>query len=287
MDRKGIKEKQMGDPHNLVIMVGGASSRMKLSLEQGPHRGLMENIPHKSLIPVGKRGRPFLYYLVANALGAGYSKLFLICGEEHSAFLDLIQSSGLPSPMEVRIAVQHLAPGREKPLGTADALQQCLDQYPELLDTTFTVCNGDNLYSVGALRDLGTGRESPHALVAYAASGLDFPPGRIAKFALMDISAAGHLRRIVEKPSPRELPKYRDAQGELWVSMNIFSFYGRGIYPYLRDCPLDPVRGEKELPKAVGSLVAQAPESLICIPRSEPIPDLTDAGDIGLFKNLE
>jgi len=247
----------------------------------------MEGIPHKSLIPVGKKGRPFLYYLVEHALRAGYTRLYLICGEEHSAFLHLIESGGLPPGMQVRIAVQKLAPGHEKPLGTADALQQCLDQYPELLEATFTVCNGDNLYSVGALSDLRAGRESPHALVAYAASGFEFPPGRIAKFALMDLSPEGYLKGIVEKPLEEDLPKYRDSNGELWVSMNIFSFLGSGIYPYLKNCPIDPVRGEKELPKAVGRLALEDPKAVGCIPRKEHIPDLTDAQDIALFENLD
>lgn len=275
------------DHSSLVIMVGGASSRMKRSLEGGPLKDLMEGIPHKSLIPVGKRGRPFLYYLVEHGVRAGYKRLYLICGERHDAFAELIDSGGLPPGMEVHIAVQKLAPGQEKPLGTADALQQCLDQYPELMESTFTVCNGDNLYSVGALSDLRIGRESPHALIAYAASGFEFPPGRIAKFALMDLSPAGYLRGIVEKPKEEELPKYRDAKGELWVSMNIFSFQGRGIYPYLKNCPIDPVRGEKELPKAVGRLAVEDPKGVGCIPRKEHIPDLTDAQDIALFKNLD
>lgn len=275
------------DHNSLVIMVGGASSRMKRSLQGGALGSLMEGIPHKSLIPVGKKGRPFLYYLVRNAVQAGYGRIYLICGERHSAFSDLIDSGGLPPGAELRIAVQKLVPGHPKPLGTADALQQCLDQYPELLETTFTVCNGDNLYSVGALSDLAAGRESSHALIAYAASGFEFPPERIAKFALMDISSEGYLRGIVEKPREEELEKYRDPNGELWVSMNIFSFLGSEIHPYLKNCPIDPVRGEKELPKAVGRLALEDPQAVGCIPRKEHIPDLTDAQDIALFENLD
>jgi len=189
--------------------------------------------------------------------------------------------------MEVRLAVQELWPGQEKPLGTADALQQCLERYPELMAGTFTVCNGDNLYSVGALADLRAGRGTPHGLIAYAGSGLGFPLERIAKFALLDIAPEGHLRNIVEKPPQGELSNYRDGNGELWVSMNIFSFYGQGIYPYLKTCPIDPLRGERELPRAVGLLARAEPKAMGCIPRSEHIPDLTDARDIPLFENLD
>ncbi|NDV15360.1 glucose-1-phosphate thymidylyltransferase [Muricauda sp. TY007] len=273
---------------SLIIMVGGASSRMKRSLKtKEGQKGIMDNIPHKSLIPVGKNGRPFLYYLVQNAVEAGYAKLYLITSPENQAFQSLIDNKNLPDGLEVFLAVQSVPEGRKKPLGTADALQQCLDQYPELKQTTFTVCNGDNLYSVGALMDLRAERTAPHALISYGSSGFDYTEERIAKFAVMDISSDGFLKEIIEKPNIADVPKYKDASGELRVSMNIFSFSGAEIYPYLKKCPIDPVRDEKELPKAVAVLVNEEPQSVLCIPRSEHIPDLTDANDIQLFKNLE
>jgi NDP-sugar pyrophosphorylase family protein len=273
---------------SLIIMVGGASSRMKRSLKtREDQKGIMDNIPHKSLIPVGKNGRPFLYYLVQNAVEAGYTKLYLITSPENEAFENLKEQGNLPSGLEVFLAVQSVPEGRTKPLGTADALQQCLDQYPELKKTTFTVCNGDNLYSVGALKDLRSARKAPHALISYGSSGFDYTEERIAKFAVMDISSDGFLQQIIEKPNVEDVPKYRDESGELRVSMNIFSFSGKEIYPYLKNCPIDPVRDEKELPKAVAVLVTEESQSVFCIPRSEHIPDLTDANDIQLFKNLE
>lgn len=273
---------------SLIIMVGGASSRMKRSLKnKEDQKGIMDKIPHKSLIPVGKNGRPFLYYLVQNAVEAGYAKLYLITSPGNQAFQSLIDNKDLPAGLEVFLAVQSVPEGRKKPLGTADALQQCLDQYPELKQTTFTVCNGDNLYSVGALMNLRVERTAPHALISYGSSGFDYTEERIAKFAVMDISSDGFLKEIIEKPNIADVPKYKDASGELRVSMNIFSFSGAEIYPYLKKCPIDPVRDEKELPKAVAVLVSEEPQSVLCIPRSEHIPDLTDANDIQLFKNLE
>ncbi|WP_203583810.1 sugar phosphate nucleotidyltransferase [Flagellimonas sediminis] len=273
---------------NLIIMVGGASSRMKRSLEShSDHGGIMDNIPHKSLIPVGKNNRPFLYYLVMNAQTAGYENLYLITSPGNDAFKKLVDSHGLPTGLNIFIAVQYVPEGREKPLGTADALQQCMDQFPVLKQSAFTVCNGDNLYSVGALQDLRADRIAPHALISYASSGFEFTDDRISKFALMDISEEGFLQGIVEKPALEDVPKYKDESGELRVSMNIFSFSGKEVYSYLANCPLDPVRNEKELPKAVGILATEEPQSMFCIPRSEHIPDLTDANDIALFKNLE
>ncbi|MCA0960347.1 NTP transferase domain-containing protein [Muricauda ruestringensis] len=272
---------------SLVIMVGGASSRMKKSLQTEGGEGIMTNIPHKSLIPVGQKGRPFLYYLVKNAINAGYRKLYLITSSDNKAFQEFKDFGDLPKNLEVFLAVQSVPEGREKPLGTADALQQCMDQYPELKQTAFTVCNGDNLYSVEALKALREERKVSHALISYASSGFNYTEERIAKFAVMDISSDGFLRRIVEKPKVEDVPKYRDTSGELRVSMNIFSFSGEEIYPFVKNCPIDPVRNEKELPRAVATLVSEQTQSVLCIPRSEHIPDLTDANDIQLFKNLD
>ncbi len=273
---------------SLIIMVGGASSRMRKSLKNlAENTGVMDNIPHKSLIPVGMNPRPFLTYLVQNAVNAGYTHVYLITSPGNQAFKDLIESSFFPTGIEAHIAIQYTPEGREKPLGTADALQQCLDQYPELKQGTFTVCNGDNLYSVGALEDLRLYRDAPNALISYGSSGFEYSDERIAKFAVMAISSDGFLQGIVEKPGQENMSQYKDASGELRVSMNIFSFSGESIYPYLNNCPIHPARNEKELPVAVANLIRENPKSVLCIPRSEHIPDLTDANDIPLFKNLQ
>ena len=77
--------------NSLIIMVGGASSRMKRSLNaDSEHKGIMDNIPHKSLIPVGKNERPFLYYLARNGVEAGYQNLYLITSPGNKAFQNLV-----------------------------------------------------------------------------------------------------------------------------------------------------------------------------------------------------
>ena len=275
---------------SLVIMVGGASSRMKKSLEHADLDRKTKNMAqklHKSLIPLGEKGKPLLYYLIGNAIEAGYKQIYLITSKENEGFKQLIgykDSHNEYRNVWVHFAIQHIPEGQEKPLGTADALEQCLNQYPELKQTRFTVCNGDNLYSVGALNDLRKTRAVPNALISYGSSGLQFSDERLAKFALMDVSPEGFLKGIIEKPEISRLDEYRDASGELRISMNIFSFYGQTIYPYLKNCPIHLVRNEKELPEAVRNLVSEQPNSVLCYPRSEHIPDLTNAEDIGRFQ---
>ncbi|AKA35789.1 sugar phosphate nucleotidyltransferase [Flagellimonas lutaonensis] len=272
--------------NSLVIMAGGASSRMKKSLGRA---ALDESVKkaaqklHKSLIPLGNSGKPLLHYLLKNAAGAGYSNIYLITSEENQGFKDFLNDSEDYLGPNVHFAIQHIPEGREKPLGTADAILQCLEQHPTLQETYFTVCNGDNLYSVDALRDLRKERDAPHATIAYSGSGLGFSDERLAKFAVMDISSDGYLRNIIEKPGLDEMEQYRDASGELRISMNEFSFSGAEIFPYLKNCPINAKRGEKELPEAVRNAVAGHAKAVLCYPRSERLPDLTDAHDIKDF----
>ncbi|GMN11913.1 sugar phosphate nucleotidyltransferase [Croceitalea sp. MTPC9] len=269
---------------SLVILAGGASSRMKKSLSATSLDGETLQIAkklHKSLIPVGKDKRPLLYYLLKNALAAQIKRVYIITSVENGAFKEFAKK--IDGVVNIDFAVQYIPENREKPLGTADALQQCLEQYPDLLKERFTVCNGDNLYSTGAFMDLKKDREAPNALISYSSEGLKFSRERIAKFALMHIDAGGFLQDIVEKPKEDELDAYRDANGILRVSMNIFNFSGEVIYPYLKNCKLDPIRNEKELPKAVCNLVHESSKSVLCYPRTEHIPDLTDANDIEKF----
>ncbi|PWL37463.1 glucose-1-phosphate thymidylyltransferase [Flagellimonas aquimarina] len=274
---------------SLIIMVGGASSRMKKSLETADLEESVKTIAkeqHKSLIPLGKAGKPLLHYLIQNAANAGYMEVYLVTGYTNMGFKDLVGKKDYDNTylnLSVHFAVQTIPEGRQRPMGTADALQQCLDQYPELKNRIFTVCNGDNLYSKEALQDLREEREAPNALISYGSTGLRFSDDRISKFALMDISDKGFLKGIIEKPELEDLDMFRDSEGELRVSMNIFSFFGKSIYPYLVKCPIHSIRGEKELPEAVRNLVTDNPNSMICYPRSEHIPDLTNAEDINIF----
>tara|TARA_Y100001958_G_C21242705_1_gene571138 strand:- start:1892 stop:2734 length:843 start_codon:yes stop_codon:yes gene_type:complete len=274
---------------SLLIMAGGNSSRMKKSIEKSnlskKEREFARKV-HKSLIPIGKEKKPLLYYLISNAVNADISDVYLITGPENKAFQKLVGKSiknNYYAGAKVHFAIQFLKDGHEKPLGTADAVEQTLDQYPELLETTFIVCNGDNLYSTGAFKQLTEKREDPHALISYARSALKFKNNRIQKFAIMDINDSGYLSQIIEKPNPKIIDNYRDSFGEIRVSMNIFSFYGKSIYPYLKKCPIHSQRKEKELPEALKFFNESNPNQIKCFAREEHILDLTSAEDLNSF----
>ena len=277
---------------NVIIMAGGASSRMKRSLSQSQlsedEKNLAEKV-HKSLIPLGKSKKPLLFYLVSNAVAAGIRKIYLVTSPENVAFkrwLETWQKNNSFKGIKIQIAIQYLKKGYEKPLGTADAIEQTVDQYPELLNTTFIVCNGDNLYSKEAFQELIKPRSAPHALISYARSGLKFDDERIKKFAVMDINDLGYLNRIIEKPNAETVERCRDASGEIRVSMNMFSFFGQKLYPYLKNCIIHPIRKEKELPEAIRLMNEVDSNQIICYSRKENILDLTSAEDIASFNLL-
>lgn len=275
---------------DLVILAAGASSRMKKSkapqgLSQADsQRATQES---KALITYGDENRPILDHLLLNAQKAGYTDVTLIVAPKAEGFKQyygpLNQNNDFHG-MRLSYATQFVPEGREKPLGTADAVYQTMLQHPRLKQTAFTVCNSDNLYSVDVLSALRT-TAAPNALIAYNRDGLKFSMERISRFALLSLDEKDYLKDIIEKPDLAQTEAYRDGEGILRVSMNIFKFDGGQMFPYLEDCELHPMRDEKELPSAILALCQQAPQSFLGIPFNEHVPDLTTKEDIETFRS--
>jgi glucose-1-phosphate adenylyltransferase len=276
---------------NLVILAGGASSRMKKPSTQ--EKGLSQediqqaNERSKGLIGVGAEGRPLLDYVLYNAKKAGYINIYIVIGEQGTLFKEFYgnkNSANTFNGLNISFAIQYIPKNRIKPFGTTDALFQATEQYPELNTGSYTVCNSDNLYTVDALKYL---REttSDHAFIGYDRDALIFPPERISRFAVAKLDNDNYLLDIIEKPSQEEVNSYKDKEGKLRVSMNAFKFDGAKIYPYLKNCPVHPERNEKELPTALLNMLKDYPKSTVAIPMSEHVPDLTAKDDIVDVKN--
>jgi len=271
--------------HNLVILAGGASSRMKkeaLLKNLSKEEVAQANGRSKALISVGPNGRPILDYLLYNAKLAGYRNIYIVISEQGDLFKQFYGSENKNNNfngLNISFAIQYIPEGRIKPFGTADALYQAIDQYPELNKQSYTVCNSDNLYSVKALAEL-RGNNSSNTLISYDRDALKFPSEKIARFALARFDSSNSLIDIIEKPPVNDLEKFRDKDGKLRVSMNAFKFDGEMLYPYLKNCPVHPERNEKELPTALLNMLKDNPKSVLGIPFSEHVPDLTAKEDI-------
>jgi NDP-sugar pyrophosphorylase family protein len=236
----------------------------------------------KSMIGVGKNNRPFLDYLLFNAKNTGFTDIVIVIGENDNSIKEYYGSSEKDNDfngLNISYAIQPIPSGRNKPLGTADALLWGLKSKPEWRSSKFTVCNSDNLYSQKALRLM---LASPYigALIDYDRSALAFETSRIEKFSVTVKDEDGFLKDIIEKPSTEVIKKVKTESGYVGVSMNIFSLSYDEIFPILERTPIHPVRKEKELPEAVKILANEIIESVFTYPLAEHVPDLTSKEDI-------
>lgn len=274
---------------NLIILAGGMSSRMKkpsASKSVNEEENNQANNRSKSLISVGNSGRPLMDYLLYNAKNAGYKNIYIVINEQGGLFKEFYGKKSANNNfngLNISFPIQYIPKERIKPFGTADAVFQAVEQFPELQTQQFTVCNSDNLYSEKALRILRETINS-NAFISYDRDTLEFSLEKIFSFAVMILDDKNYLKSIVEKPSISLVNKYKNKDGKIRVSMNIFKMDGEMIYPYLKNCPVHPIRNEKELPTVVLNCVANNSEAFLGIPLSEHVPDLTAKDDIVIIK---
>ena len=245
------------------------------------------NTRSKALLEFGNAKRPILDFLLQNAEKAGYKKVFIVIGEQGALFKQYYGKQLKDNSfrgLSISYAIQYIPVGRDKPMGTADALFQALEQYPILKTASFTVCNSDNLYSIKALRALLICKDS-NAFINYDRDALQFPMLKIQRFALTLVDENSQLEAIIEKPSKEKINDYEDAEGNFRVSMNVFKFTGTEIYSFLKNCPIDPKRNEKELPTAILNMIRESNNYIKGIPFAEHVPDLTSKEDIAIMKD--
>ena len=273
---------------SLIILAGGASSRMKKETKANlsDDIAVQANTRSKSLISIDVTGRPVMDYLLYNAKQSGYTNIYIVIGEKESLmkefYGDKIKGNDF-NGLTINYAIQYIPKDREKPFGTADAVSQTIVQYPELNTQTYTVCNSDNLYSKAVLKALrATSHEN--AFISYDRDALQFNMERIAQFALVSLDQEDYLKDIIEKPSIKDSEFYKDRFGKLRVSMNIFKFNGAMFQDYVLHCPVNEKRNEKELPTALLNMIKDYPTSVIGIPVAEHVPDLTSKEDIAILK---
>jgi glucose-1-phosphate adenylyltransferase len=251
---------------------------MKKSIDSDlpPEKVAQANQLSKGLIELG--GKPFLSYLLENILKAKFKNVFIITGENAQMFRLTFENNTDFKDLNIQFATQYVPEGREKPFGTADALYQCLLEYPHLKETTFCVCNSDNLYSLNALKLLKNASSS-QAILAYDIDHLEYTEERISRFAVMKFNKDYDLLAIVEKPDPGNIQNYTDVLKKVRVSMNIFLFDGKHFFKYLENCPIHPIRNEKELPSALMNMIKDDIR-VMGITIAEHVPDLTSKKDI-------
>ena len=274
---------------NLIILAAGMSSRMKQNTTTNfltKEEEDQANERSKSLISVGNDGRPLLDYLLFNAKKAGYKNIYIVINEQGTLFYELYgkEKSNNFHGLSISFAIQYIAENRIKPFGTADAVFQAVEQFPELNTQQYTICNSDNLYSVKALKLLRE-TKNKNAFISYDRDALDFSLEKILGFAIMNLDTENYLINIIEKPTEKIANKYKDLLGKIRVSMNIFKFDGKTMFTYLKNCPVNTERNEKELPTVVLNRVHDDSKAFLGILLSEHVPDLTSKEDINVIRD--
>lgn len=272
---------------SLIILAGGSSSRMKKSISNEIGDDMIQQANSRSKALILLNDRPMLDYVLYNARRAGFKNIYMVIGKEGKLFKEYYgdkMSNNDFYGLLISYALQNIPKDRVKPLGTSDAVYQTLNQYPELQSKQFVVCNCDNLYSTNAFQLLREDTHS-HALINYDRDVLRYSQERIKRFAVTRTNEKSYLEDILEKPSKDEIDNYKDIQGKLRVSMNIFKFDGSLFYSFLKKTPLHPMRQEKEIPTTLLMMIKEYPSSVAAIPLSEHVPDLTSKEDI-LIMNI-
>ena len=150
-----------------------------------------------------------------------------------------------------------------------------MNKYKSLQNERFIVCNSDNIYSAKVIKIL-INEVKYSSMIAYNHKCLKYSDERLSSFSILEIKN-DFLIKIIEKPSLEFLQKY---SSQRYVSMNIFSFFGDQIYSYLKNCPINPNRGEKEIATAIQNMIDNNKKIMKTFMVCEYVPDMTYKDDI-------
>ena len=265
----------------VVVLAAGASSRMKRV--EGVREDVAKEVVSrpKAMLRVGGGDVPFLELLLKRVKHEGSNCAIIVIGENDQITRTYFSSNPIKG-LEIRYVVQTTPPGRTKPLGTADAVETALQSNTDLSNHSIVVCNGDNMPPEGSFTKIF---KLKCAMLAYDSSKLGLPEDRVSAFAVVDIDSDGYLKKIVEKPSPEITPNFVQSDGVLRVSMNTFKLSYSDFLSSVKDCQLDNIRNEKELPTAVDTWVKENPSKMFAIPFEGEFLDLTHPSDFEFVWN--
>lgn len=269
----GAEEHEMSQMEKLVVLARGLGTRMQASQGEAAlaaEQARAADAGMKGMMPVAG-GRPFMDYVLNEAVAAGLHQVCLVIGPEHLAVREYYGRLAMRR-MSVTFAVQ------EHPRGTADAVAAA-EAFAG--NAPFAVINGDNLYPTSAFAALRAAAGAAGAFFRRGPliAGGNIPPDRVAKFALVQAAADGRLVKIVEKPDAAALAA---CGADACVSMNCWRF-GAEIFEAARRIPPSP-RGELELTDAVQYAVDVLGVRIEVIRMSEGVLDLscrTDVAEVG------
>jgi molybdopterin-guanine dinucleotide biosynthesis protein A len=264
----------------MVILAAGMGSRFG-----GP----------KQLVPIGPAGESILDYNAHDAARAGVDRIVAVTRPElQEAVGARLEAS--TRGVETVVALQHLPPGRTKPLGTTEAVLVGAAH----VDGPFGVANADDLYGpdsfVAAVRCL---RQAPDtAAVVGFPLGHTVPTAGSVSRALLQVGTEGQDRIVgihevhgISRAGagwiPAEVPGVGLVGDRTMVSMNLWAF-PLSMVALLREALDEFVaagsREELLLPEVVGRLVGAGRARVDLVTSDERWSGLTNPDDVDLVR---
>ena len=268
---------------SIIVMAAGASTRMKNSNFQKKsinYQQKFDSNNSKSMIGFGKESKPFISFLISNISNSGFKNVYIVV-PENSEYFKKYFNQIVKKELKIKINLSHqLVPkNRSKPLGTADAVYQTMQQFPELKLKPFCICNGDNLYSIASLKKIRLSKFN-YAFIAYDIKGLEFSQKKISSFSLIQLDKENRLVNIIEKPPVKLIPRFVDKNGKIRINMNLVKFSAKSSFNFFRECPLNEKRNEKEISDVILNIAKYKKNYFHGITVFEHVPDLTCKSDI-------
>ena len=268
---------------SIIVMAAGASTRMKNSNFQNKsinYKQTIDSNKSKSLIGFGKELKPFISFLISNISNSGFKNVYIVVPENSEYFKKYFnQRVKKELKIKINLSFQLVPKNRSKPLGTADAVYQTMQQFPELKLKPFCICNGDNLYSIASLKKIRLSKFN-YAFIAYDSKGLEFSQKKISSFSVIQLDKENRLVNIIEKPPVKLIPKFVDKNGKIRINMNLIKFSAKSSFDFFRECPLNEKRNEKEISDVILNIVKYKKNYFHGITVFEHVPDLTCKSDI-------
>ena len=262
-----------------IVLAAGRSSRMKAFEDDGQGHTREEihllKTRSKAMLPISHEGKPFLALLLERLVSEGVDDVCVVLSSEDQDTPGWL-APWIPDGVSVGYARQTIPSDRDKPMGTADAVQRGLEARPEWQGRSVAVFNGDNLPPEGAVAQLKT---TTAGMLAFAQSHLGLPIERTKAFAIVEGSSDAGVHALVEKPSAEDVERLRDEHGEVWVSMNVFRLPYEALLVGCTSAPIHRVRQERELPTAALLAAEQNGAKLQWIPCRGAFLDLTHPQD--------
>lgn len=264
----------------VIILAGGASSRMKnISGVEAEIAKEVVSRP-KAMLRVGSEKTPFIELLIKRIKAEGSNCVIVVKSDKDNVTKEYFDKNPIDG-IEIRYVVQTTPSDRNKPLGTAQAVQLAINDNSDLRNHSIVVCNGDNMPPFDSFKEIF--REDC-AMLAYDASNLGMPDDRVSSFAIVQIADDGSLLEIIEKPNQQLISNFTQEDGVLRVSMNTFKMPYKDFLNALENCPMSE-RNELELPIAIGIWNKENSGIMRAIPFSGEFLDLTHPSDFEFVLN--